>query len=195
MKSLRTVYLTALTLTVYAVSNVLQHKLLIFPIPANDFILLIVFGYLYFIEKNARKESLYVFFFALFSFIQNHFNFELFLSSDILQKLVDSYFFEVFQILTILAFFVNSITVYFKNKENNLSVLVLLAMIFYFASVMFKDLGYNTLQLLSFITLYAYYSILNAKQDENQRSYIFQAFWLLMTILKLSLIITLYFIS
>lgn len=195
MKSLRTVYLTALTLFVYAISNVLQHKMLIFPIPANDFILLIVFGYLYFIEKNARKESLFVFFFALFSFIQNHFNFELFLSSDILQKLVDSYFFEVFQVLTIVAFFVNAITVYFKNKENNLSILVLVALIFYFISVMFKDLGYNSLQLLSFVSLFAYYSLQNSKIEENKRTYLFQAFWLLMAILKLSLIITLYLIS
>lgn len=195
MKSLRTVYLTALTLFFYGFSNLLQHRLLIFPLPANDFILLVVFLYLFFIEKIARKDSWLIFVYVILHLIANPYNYELVCSNETLETLTKGYLFEILQLITQIVFGVIILKNYVTHRSYKLSPLILVAALCLVASLFFSDITYNFLQLASFLSLFAFYSMLNKSLEETKRIYLPQAFWLLCTVLKLTLIITLYFLD
>lgn len=195
MKSLRTVYLTALTLFFYGLSNLLQHRLLIFPLPANDFILVIIFLYLFLIEKSARKDSWLIFIYVFLHLIANPYNYELVCSNETLEILTKGYLFEILQLITQIVFGVIIVTTFLKHKSAQASPLLIIGALTLIASLFYHDITYNILQLVSFLSLFAFHSILNKSLEEAKRIYLPQAFWLLCTVLKLSLIITLYFLD
>lgn len=195
MKSLRTVCLTALTLFFYGLSIFLQQGELIFPLPANDFILVIIFLYLFFIEKNARKDSWVIFIYVLFQLIANPFNYELVCSNETLEILTKGYLFEILQLITQLIFGTIILLTFLKHKSNKLNPLIILSALTLVASLFFTEITFNFLQLASFLSLFAFYSMLNKSLEETKRIYLPQAFWLLCIVLKLTLIITLYFLD
>ncbi len=193
MKSLRTVYLTGLTILFYGLYNFLQYRLLIFPLPANDFIVLGIFFYLILVEKAARKEGLYFGAYALLLLLQNPYNYELFFTHDTIDSLSKLYFFEIFQVLTIVAFLFIAVRTYLRKRQHELSFLILLAIASYIISLFIYDVWHNFLQLLAFGSLFAFHSIDTHKQPESEKVYFFQAFWLLLTFIRLSFICTVYF--
>lgn len=195
MKSLRTVYLTGLTILFYGLYNFLQYRLLIFPLPANDFIVLGIFIYLILIEKAARKDALYFGGYALLLLLQNPYNYELFFTHERIEALLRNYFFEIFQVLTIAAFVVICTRTYLRKREHKLSYLILVAFASYVLSLFFYDLWHNFLQLFAFGTLFAFHSIDTHKQAEMEKVYFYQAFWLLLTIMRLSFVCTVYFLD
>ncbi|MGV3631724.1 MAG: hypothetical protein ACO1O6_10990 [Bacteroidota bacterium] len=195
MKSLRTVYLTGLTILFYGLYNYLQYRLLIFPLPANDFIVLAIFGYLVLVEKAARKEAIYFGSLALLLLLQNPYNYELFITHEQIDRLSGMYFFEIFQVLTIAAFITICVRTYLRKRQHRLSFLILAALASYVLSLFFYDLPHNFLQLFAFGSLFAFHSVDTHKLPENEKVYFFQAFWLLLTIIRLSFICTVYFLD
>ncbi|MCE3294573.1 MAG: hypothetical protein K0R65_287 [Crocinitomicaceae bacterium] len=192
MKSLRTVYLTGLTILFYGLYNFMQYHLFIFPLPANDFIVLGIFLYLILVEKAARRDALFFGAYALLLLLQNPYNYELFITHEQIEFLVQKYFFEIFQVLTIAAFLAIVVRTYLRKREHRLSYLIVLAFGSYVCSLFFYDLWHNMLQLLAFGSLFAFHSIDTHQKPETEKVFFHQAFWLLLTIIRLSFVCTVY---
>lgn len=195
MKSLRTVYLVSLTILFYGLYNFMQYRLLIFPLPANDFIVLIITAYLLTIEKEARKEGWFILLYAVLLLLQNPYNYEILLDHEHIGKLSGSYFFEIFQLLTILSFIFICIRTFVLKRQHKLSYLILQGLAFYLTGLAFQELAHNFFHLFAFVTLFAFHSIDTHRENQGRKIYLFQAFWLLMAVVRLSFICTVYFLN
>lgn len=117
-KEQKTFALTSLTVFFLAFSNFLTTGKFIFTFPVNDFILLIVSIYFYFINSETKRwDSILLILFSLFNFGSNYYNFEFFLDSIQLTKLTNSLFTDISLILSYILFLFLFFKFCFENKS------------------------------------------------------------------------------
>jgi len=96
----RTIFLACVTLTVYAFSGLLQQGKFLYPFPLNEFIFLGVAGYIAIRNFSQHKINYSLLFFAAISFVAcRTYNWNLFLSSEVMERLDHGYTTDVFYVL------------------------------------------------------------------------------------------------
>lgn len=190
MKGIKTVPLTVLALVFYALSNLLQFKVLLFPIPANDYVALIVLSYLYFINRKDIAHGIFLILFLCFAVMQNPYNLELFLSNPTLNYLTKGIFFDLISFLA-LSFLLVYVFLSTKNNINKkVKPLLYLALSLLIASLFFLT---NYFQSIAFILLSVFYT-LSHRQTNTLNDQFNQHVFILLSFLKLTFIYSLNFI-
>ncbi len=129
-KEQRTVFLATLTIFFLALSNLLNTGKFIFTFPMNDFILLAVSFYFFFLNfKENKLNSFLLVLFALLNFVNNFYNLELFLNSEQMTKLSESLIPDFCYLGTFLVYFILFIR-YNLEKKNLFSWIFLVLALF-----------------------------------------------------------------
>jgi hypothetical protein len=188
-KEQKTFALTSLTVFFLAFSNFLTTGKFIFTFPINDFILLFVSIYFYFINSEAKKwNSLLLILFSLFLFGSNYYNFEFFLNSIQLSILTDSLFTDISLIISHLIFLLLFLKfcIEFKNKFS--------WVFFCFSVVLLITIQFES---ILFLTLFTYFLFPLAiffkdKNITNHYKSIYY-FFLIVNVLTVTKYISIYF--
>ncbi len=131
----RTIFLACVTLTVYALSGLLQQGKFLYPFPLNEFIFFGISTYIAIRNFNQQKILYSLLVFAAISFVASRsYNWNLFLSSESMERLDHSYTTDVFYLL----FYGILSTLTYKLAKNNSHQIHLTT---YFSSILLILLG------------------------------------------------------
>jgi hypothetical protein len=189
LKEQKTFILTTLTVIFLALSNLLTTGKFIFTFPVNDFILLFVSIYFYFINTDKNKiNSVLLVIFSLFIFGSNYYNFEFFLNTIQLTKLTNSLFTDIFQFLALLVY----LSIYLKfNLKKNIFFNWLLFGINAALIVLIQFEITNFLNLFTYIFLPVSIFITDRKDTIPYKSIYY--FFLIVNVLNITKFISIYF--
>lgn len=196
MNALRTVSLVILSLTFYAIYNFWQLGALLFPIPANDFVLFIIGFYLYLTEKNFGKDRVLLLLLMTIILLKNPYNYTLFLDNRSLMSLDDIAYFDWLDILFILLLTTELARLFIKNRALKISWLLICSICCFVSGLFLDDIGFNGLRLLAYvlIVLFFVFQFTLKTPNSSEKQSFFLAIWLLLTFLELTLFISLYLI-
>ena len=121
------IFLTALTLIVYAVSIYLQQGALIFPFPLNPLLLLIVTTRFFFWHKNQGFPALLLLLMGLFTFLGSEYYWSIILSPETMITFSESLITDVFLLCAYLCLIIFSYNSALRAKN---ALFILLSIIF-----------------------------------------------------------------
>lgn len=192
MKSLKTVNLTILTLFFYGFFFFLKDRRFIFPIPANDFILIIICTYLIYLERDRLRETLLFLGFSLFILLQNPYNYEILLNSSQIMGMENLNLFYIFELISILFFTLLLVQLFLKNKTSQLKYLLFIPFILFYLCKMNDDFWNNFFEFCAYFSLTVICFLFNRTKIEEQKIYFFSSISLLLMALSLSSFLTIY---
>lgn len=196
MTTLRTVYLTILSLSIYAFYTFLQHKKLIFPIPINDFALVGVGLFCFFLDRVHWKKNVLILVLLLLHFVQNPTNYELILSDAQYEVLFQSFYFEIVQLVKQLFLLILIANLLYENLKNNLRWLYLLLIILQLVNFFFSDSFFQLMQIAIYFILFMLAFFENKPKIEQQEvgiNYYSEGMFLLISFLQTSYFVTFFF--
>lgn len=176
----RLIFLTALILVVYAVSIFMSYGSLVFPLPLNEFILLIVGFQFFWWNKEQGFPALLVLLIGLFAVLGSQVFWSMLLPEIAMQSMMDSYLIDLFTILSFFCIILFAISQSLRQKTAlSLGLSSLFAVAFLFGEIF----NYPTVVLASYAVMIV----------SNIHKPVFQPLnliWILLFILKGSEIIS-----
>lgn len=132
----RLIFLTALTLIVYAFSIYFSSRAFIFPIPLNEFILLIVGFQFFWWNKEQGFPALIILLIGLFALFGSQVFWSMLLSDVAMQSMVDGYLIDMFSVMSYFCIILFAISQSLRQKTAlSLGLSSLFAVAFLFGEI------------------------------------------------------------
>ena len=112
----RVIFIVALTLFIYAFASLLQLGSFLFPIPANNIILLIVGIQYFFWNKEQEFPALLVLLIGLLATVGTEYYWATFLPNDAMQSLSESAILDVFMLMSYLCIILFAVSASLRQK-------------------------------------------------------------------------------
>ncbi len=134
----RLIFLTSLTLVIYAFSIYFSHDAFLFPIPLNAFILFVVGFQFFWWNKSQGFPALLVLLIGMLSLLGSQVFWSMFLSDEAMQSMMDSYLIDLFAIMAYFCILLFAISQTLRQKTVLSLVLSSLFAIFFLYGEIFQ---------------------------------------------------------
>ena len=132
----RAIFTVALTLFIYAFASLLQVGSFLFPIPANNLILLIVGTLFFFWNKKQGFPALLIFLIGLLAVLGTDYYWATFLSDDAMRSLSESMMTDVFMLCSHLCILLFAISASLRQKTGiSLALAALFGLLFIYGQL------------------------------------------------------------
>ncbi len=132
----RLIFLTALVLVIYAISIFISYGTFIFPLPLNEFILLVVGFQFFWWNREQGFPALLILLIGVLALFGSQVFWSMFLSNEAMQSMVDSYLIDMFGVMSYFCIILFAISQTLRQKTFvSLGLSSLFALSFLFGSI------------------------------------------------------------